>query len=76
MVSGGECLAGKGGAAVLAPCRITAEQQWRYTPSGNLINRGSGLCLTGARDGGLAGAACGHNLASQIWTLPNDASHR
>ena len=76
MVSGGECLTGKGGAAVLAPCRITAEQQWRYTPSGNLINRGSGLCLTGARDGGLTATACGHHLASQIWTLPNDASHR
>lgn len=69
--SGQECLTQTGSRAALAACRVTDSQRWRYTLLGNLINRASHLCLTGPKSGGLAVAACGHSLASQIWTLPN-----
>ncbi|MBW4052698.1 MAG: hypothetical protein HIU85_14785, partial [Proteobacteria bacterium] len=74
--SAGECLTQKGAGAALARCRSTADQRWRYTLSGNLVNRASRLCLTGLRKGGLAVKACGHNLASQIWTLPSGVISR
>ena len=32
--------------------------------------------LTGATDGAISVAACGHNPESQIWGLPNDISVR
>lgn len=69
--SGRECLTGVGGVASMAQCRAARDQRWRYTLSGNLINRASRLCLTGPAHGALAVRTCGHNLASQIWTLPN-----
>lgn len=65
-----ECLAQTGTGAALAKCGSTDSQRWRYTLLGNLINRGSHLCLTGPADGRLAVRPCGHNLASQIWALP------
>jgi alpha-galactosidase len=70
--SGHECLTQTRGRAALAKCRSTDTQRWRYTLPGNLINRASHLCLTAPTSGELVLQACGHNLASQIWTLPND----
>jgi len=73
---GQACLTRIGSRAVLAKCRAAAEQRWRYTLLGNLINRASRLCLTGPAKGGLTVRACGHNLASQIWTLPASVRSR
>jgi alpha-galactosidase len=69
-----QCLTQVGGRAVLAQCGSSGSQHWRYTLLGKLINRGNHLCLTGPADGQLAVQACGHNLASQIWTLPSDVT--
>lgn len=74
--SGRECLTQSGQRATVGSCRSTDSQRWDYTLPGNLINRGSHLCLTGPKSGQLALRACGHNLASQIWTLPNDLTAR
>lgn len=68
--SSGECLAEKGGMAHAEPCRSQAAQHWTYTRSGNLINRKDHLCLTGSQAHGLNLRSCGHNLATQIWSLP------
>jgi hypothetical protein len=38
---------------------------------GNLINRATHQCLTGPRSGKLTVRKCGHNIATQIWALPN-----
>ncbi len=70
--SGGKCLAKKGGRAVLAACSSAADQEWHYDVLGKLINSASRQCLTGATRGTLSVAACGNNLQSQIWALPND----
>lgn len=72
--SGQECLTQIGGRAALKSCGSADRQRWRYTLSGNLINRGTHLCLTGPASGALAARVCGHNLASQIWALPNDVA--
>ena len=69
--SGEACLTQTRGHAALARCRSTDSQRWRYTLPGNLINRASHLCLTAPASGALTVEACGHNLASQIWSLPN-----
>ncbi|HJS91294.1 MAG TPA: ricin-type beta-trefoil lectin domain protein [Steroidobacteraceae bacterium] len=74
--SGRQCLTGLGRHAALANCRAAASQRWRYTLLGNLINRASRLCLSGGASGSLTLRACGHNLAAQIWTLPNGMSAR
>lgn len=71
-----ECLAQIGAHAALARCRSSANQRWRYTVRGNLINRASHRCLTGPVSGGLSVRACGHNLAAQIWSLPNGMTSR
>jgi hypothetical protein len=65
------CLSQVDGQAATMKCGSGLNQQWSYTLPGNLINRSSHLCLTGPADGRLRVLACGHNLASQIWTLPN-----
>jgi alpha-galactosidase len=70
--SGGKCLAQKDGRAVLAECNSAADQEWHYDVLGKLVNSASRQCLTGATRGTLAVAACGNNLQSQIWALPND----
>ena len=49
--SGQGCLTQSRGRAVLAKCRSTDSQRWRYTLPGNLINRASQLCLTGPTSG-------------------------
>lgn len=69
--SGDRCLAQRGDQAVLAACRSTAAQVWHYDLLGKLINSASGRCLTGSARGALAVGACGDNLPSQIWSLPN-----
>ncbi|HEY7890113.1 MAG TPA: ricin-type beta-trefoil lectin domain protein [Steroidobacteraceae bacterium] len=69
-----ECLTQIGDRAALARCGPSASQRWTYTLLGNLINRSSHLCLTGPASGQLALRSCGHNVASQIWTLPNDVT--
>jgi alpha-galactosidase len=69
--AGQECLTQVGAHVALAKCRSTGSQRWRYTLPGNLVNRESRLCLTGPASGRLEVRACGHNLASQIWTLPS-----
>ena len=69
--SGRECLTQTGSQAVLATCRSRDAQRWRYTLRGNLVNEASHRCLTGPVSGALAMEVCGHNRASQIWTLPN-----
>jgi alpha-galactosidase len=70
--SGGKCLAQKDGHAVLAACSSAADQLWQYDLLGKLINSASHQCLTGSAGGALAVSACGNNLQSQIWALPND----
>ncbi|MGB6131620.1 MAG: ricin-type beta-trefoil lectin domain protein [Acidobacteriaceae bacterium] len=69
--SSGECLTAAGGKVALQPCAPGAVQRWRYSLLGNLINRGDRLCLTGSESQGLTVQACGHNLETQIWSLPN-----
>ncbi|MHB1871110.1 MAG: ricin-type beta-trefoil lectin domain protein [Steroidobacteraceae bacterium] len=68
--SGGRCLTQVGGHARLAACRAAAAQHWRYSLLGNLINQSSRQCLTGRSNGPLSVAACGHNLPSQVWSVP------
>lgn len=74
--SGGKCLTQIGNHAALAKCGASGTQRWRYTLPGNLINSASHLCLTGTMNEGLAVETCGHNLASQIWTLPSGTTAR
>lgn len=66
----GKCLAEKGNHARMEPCRSRAAQRWRYTQAGKLINRKDHRCLTGSKADGLTLNACGHDPASQIWSLP------
>ena len=68
--SGGQCLAQVGHRARLGACVTSALQRWRYTLPGNLINRSTHECLTGRASGALTVQTCGHNLASQVWSVP------
>ena len=67
--SGGRCLAEANGEVVMQPCSASAGQQWTWTLAGQLRRRPH-QCLTGAGSG-LRLDSCGHNLADQIWSLPN-----
>lgn len=73
--SGGECLAVVNGKPVMQACRSVSAQQWRYTLKGNLVNNGSLQCLTAAgpesQPQSIEMQVCGHNVATQIWSLPN-----
>ncbi|HET7101427.1 MAG TPA: ricin-type beta-trefoil lectin domain protein [Terriglobia bacterium] len=73
--SGGECLAVVNGKPVMQACHPVSAQQWRYTLKGNLVNDGNLQCLTaaGPESGpqSLQVQVCGHNMATQIWSLPN-----
>lgn len=69
--SGEKCLAQSGTHVVLEVCHRWAAQRWKYTLLGNVVNRATNLCLTGPGNGVVAVRKCGHNLASQIWTLPD-----
>ena len=72
--SGGKCLAQRGDRTVLAACSATADQAWQYDLRGQLVNSASRLCLTGPTQGALSVSACGNNLPSQIWSLPNSTA--
>jgi alpha-galactosidase len=67
--SGGSCLAVANGKVIMQPCSASADQHWTWTQAGQLRD-GQGQCLTGAGSG-LTLQSCGHNLADQIWSLPN-----
>jgi len=73
--SGGECLTVVKGKPVMQSCRSVSAQEWRYTLKGNLVNNGNLQCLTaaGPESGSqsLQMQVCGHNLETQIWSLPN-----
>ncbi len=69
--SSGQCLAAAGGKVVMQACASDAAQRWQYNLAGNLIDRRDHLCLTGSEAQGLTVQACGHNLETQIWSLPN-----
>ncbi len=69
-----QCLGVEGGKPAMRSCTASAAQHWRYTLAGNLVGAG-GECLTAIGSEGQAKSlsmqACGHNLADQIWSLPN-----
>jgi alpha-galactosidase len=67
----GKCLTADGQKASIAACDSSSGQRWRYTLAGNLINRRNKLCLTGGETKSLTLESCGHNLITQIWSLPN-----
>ena len=73
--SGGECLAVVNGKPAMQACQAESAQQWRYTLKGNLVNNGNLQCLTAAgpesKPQSLQVQVCGHNLATQVWSLPN-----
>jgi len=73
--SGDQCMAVVDGKPVLEACRPESAQHWRYTLQGNLINNGNLQCLTAAgpesEPQSLQMQVCGHNIATQIWSLPN-----
>ena len=66
----GQCLTASRAKVLMRACNSQAAQNWRYTLMGNLINRRNHLCLTGSESQGLTAQACGHNLATQISSLP------
>jgi alpha-galactosidase len=72
--SGGHCLAVADAKPVMQPCAASQSQHWRYTMLGNLIGQG-GKCLTAGDPANpsqpASMQACGHNLPTQIWSLPN-----
>jgi alpha-galactosidase len=73
--SGDRCLAVADGKPVMQACSSSADQHWEYTLQGNLVGSNQ-QCLSSSGDPasgtqGLSVAACGHNLPSQIWSLPN-----
>ena len=68
--SGGKCLTADGSKLAMQACTANASQRWKYSLVGNLTGTG-GKCLSSAAGDSLTLAACGHNLPSQIWTLPN-----
>ena len=69
--SSGQCLTVSGAKVLMRACNSQDAQNWRFDLMGNLINRRNHLCLTGSQSQGLTAQTCGHNLASQIWSLPN-----
>lgn len=73
--SAGQCMVAEGNKLAMRPCAKAASQRWNYTLAGNLISRADGKCLsaTGQKGSaqGLTMEACGHNLPTQIWSLPN-----
>ena len=70
-----KCLAANGGQVRMERCQARAAQRWTYTLPGQLVNRKDHLCLTGSQSRGLTLARCGHNPATQIWSLPTSFLH-
>lgn len=73
--SGNECLTVVKGKPVMQACRSESAQHWRYTKKGNLVNNGNLQCLTATgselEPQSIEMQVCGHNMATQIWSLPN-----
>lgn len=69
--SSGKCLTAARGKVSIQACTHKSAQRWRYTLAGNLKSRDNGQCLTGSASEGLTVEKCGHNLRTQIWSLPN-----
>lgn len=67
----GKCLSANAGKATVEDCDSKRNQRWRYTLAGNLVNRSNNRCLTGDESKSLTLESCGHNLATQVWSLPN-----
>jgi alpha-galactosidase len=67
--SRGSCLAVADAKVIMQPCSASTGQHWTWTRAGQL-RHGPHQCLTGAGSG-LTLQSCGHNLADQIWSLPN-----
>lgn len=65
------CLAVGGGAVGVDECDRKAKgQQWSYGISGNLVNKGKGLCLTEDARGAVSAKKCGRALDTQVVALP------
>lgn len=70
--AGGQCLAVVDGAPKMQACADAASQRWTYRLSGNLVNAADQQCLSASgSDGHWQMRACGNNLPTQIWALPN-----
>lgn len=67
--SRGTCLTAANSKVIMQPCSASTGQRWTWTLAGQ-VRHGPQECLTGA-DSGLTLQPCGHNLADQIWSLPN-----
>jgi hypothetical protein len=70
----GRCLDTHRNAVLMTACAGTHSQQWRATPSGELVNGASGQCLTDPHDSLAAGtrlrtSAC-VRASGQVWRLP------
>jgi alpha-galactosidase len=72
--SGNQCLSASGSQVLMSACAKAAPEYWHYDLLGRLINRATHQCLTAAAgpvaDNKLSVAACEHNPASQIWSIP------
>ncbi|HEX7341351.1 MAG TPA: ricin-type beta-trefoil lectin domain protein [Rhodanobacteraceae bacterium] len=70
----GKCLAEADGQPTLASCAGSAAQHWIYRRNGNLVNAADHRCLgvvaTKAGPMRWQMQTCGHNVATQIWSLP------
>ena len=79
--SGDECLAVVLGKPAMQTCDGSAAERWNYTLAGNLVNASEKECLSADPTVGLQPdlkqilivMPCGHNLLSQIWSLPNSS---
>ena len=73
--SAGHCLAVANGKPAMQACGAGNAQHWKYTLAGNLISANDDKCLTvsgsDSKPQSLSMQVCGHNLQSQIWSVPN-----
>ncbi|MGC2160885.1 MAG: ricin-type beta-trefoil lectin domain protein [Silvibacterium sp.] len=70
----GSCLAVTDGKVMMQGCSADEAQRWDYNLAGNLVNSSDKKCLTSNpanEPQSLSVQACGYNLPSQIWSLPN-----
>lgn len=73
--AGSQCLADVDGTPKMQACSDIAEQHWSYRLNGNLVNVADHQCLGVVEPHGKSRRwqmqACGHNLPSQVWAVPN-----
>lgn len=66
------CLTSKSSIAILAPCVTNSgAQSWDYAMTGNVVNRGSGDCLTESANGTVTVSACAIETNAQVFELPS-----